>query len=385
MRRGIVRFAICLVVAGCGRPDSVAPRGAEAFEERLSEAEAAFARGDYPLAVEAYSDVRDSLERIAPKVAMRWTGVQGAEALRAYRASIHDNLGVSLLRLRRYQEAQKAIETALRLAPERALFHANLGTCWLRMQELEAAIRSFDRALELEPGEPSWAIQRAKAELGSGALDAAIAQLEQVLGALPEPDLEGLGVDGWLALGSAYAERGEMDQAVDAYARVLRMAPGSVEAWYQLSRALYRRGDAEEAAAAAARLVQVQETEQVLKQYRSRPALDPAQTREYAALLYSAGLPHEALAQVRKLARATPGDPCVVLALARVQHYLQAKRDAARSYRRLLALRPNCIEAVEGLEALGAGSANAAGNGGPCCSESDLAGQPPDQEQEQER
>jgi tetratricopeptide (TPR) repeat protein len=365
----ILLFGLILPLAALGCAEGNGERAARraAVESRLEEGELQFQRGDYPNALAAF---QETLEILPPaskaRRGSRLLELEGDEDYRRYLASLHGNAGVALLRMRRYDEAAEELERAVKLDPRRALFQINLGTCHQRSKRFAEASSAFERALELGTEDPQVRIRLGESLLASGRVDEAIETLRGAIGTLPHPDLEGLRVDLWLALGKALAERGSTPEAIDALARTLQSAPGTTEAWYQLSRLLHREGRAEEAAVASTRFSRLVEIEQRLKTFRSLPSLGPEQLLEYAALLNAAELPHKTLRQVERLLQHQPNDPCIWLERARLLETLEAAAEAATSYQRVLALRTDCQEAIQALHRMSGGQGAAVGTI-PCC------------------
>ena len=60
-------------------------------------------------------------------------------------------LGLSFFRLKRYAEAQSALEAAARLSPESSEVQQLLGNAYLHGGEREKALASYQKALEITP------------------------------------------------------------------------------------------------------------------------------------------------------------------------------------------------------------------------------------------
>ena len=61
------------------------------------------------------------------------------------------NLGEALKGQQRYEESLKWYGTAVRLEPEEPLNHAGMGTVFFQMERYPEAVSSIKRALELQP------------------------------------------------------------------------------------------------------------------------------------------------------------------------------------------------------------------------------------------
>jgi tetratricopeptide (TPR) repeat protein len=62
------------------------------------------------------------------------------------------NLGTTLMRNSREEEAILQLEQALRLAPRHAATHINLVTCYIGLSKYKQSLASYSKAFELEPG-----------------------------------------------------------------------------------------------------------------------------------------------------------------------------------------------------------------------------------------
>ncbi len=84
----------------------------------------------------------------------------GEEAIAAYRqaltlkpdAAYHNNLGLLLIRLKRFEEGTKELETAAELSPENAgQYYFNLGAVMVNSNNTQGAIDAFTKATEVAP------------------------------------------------------------------------------------------------------------------------------------------------------------------------------------------------------------------------------------------
>ena len=145
MRAGVVLAAAAMLLGGCGQWAS-----RRAMEKGL----AALRQGDYATAAKQF-------ERAARHVA-----VADAPAL-------YYNLGTADYHLGRYDEARKAFETALELAPGDRDSLVYLGQIRLKRQEWSEASRLFEEAGAGRPPDARLLVFQAEAADGTGRRDAA--------------------------------------------------------------------------------------------------------------------------------------------------------------------------------------------------------------------
>ena len=67
------------------------------------------------------------------------TGLEEPDAYWHFLSAVHDNLGVALFRMRRFEEAEIAIKQGIALDPDRGMYYANLGVCYLHWRRFEEA------------------------------------------------------------------------------------------------------------------------------------------------------------------------------------------------------------------------------------------------------
>ncbi len=104
-------------------------------------------------------------------------------------AGLHSNLGAALLRLGRHHEALAAFERALAGTPPAAVEAAALtgkGEALLRLEREAEAVAPLQRALRHQPGSPAALKALAQAQEALGAVEAALACLDEALALAPE-------------------------------------------------------------------------------------------------------------------------------------------------------------------------------------------------------
>lgn len=141
-------------------------------------------------------------------------------------ASAHYNLGVSLQRHNRVDEAEREYRAALALSTDQTEIvqsHNNLGILYLTERKYSEALTELNAALALDPDQQNSYIARGTIEMQTLNSDAAIADFSKAAQIAPSP----------LALywlGRALEAKGETQKAQAAYGAALRLAPGMAEA-----------------------------------------------------------------------------------------------------------------------------------------------------------
>lgn len=175
------------------------------------------------------------------------------EALRANptSAAAEAGLGELLLSLDRPDEAVALLERALDKTPEAnrlyyplALAHRKLGDedkarellAWRGSVGVKPADPLIDSLPDLRTGERVYLL-RGQSAFRFGRYEEAAELFRQVLEANPES------IPGWIDLGSALGQAGQVDGAVAAFERAVELAPGNETALFNLGVLLLRRGE----------------------------------------------------------------------------------------------------------------------------------------------
>jgi tetratricopeptide (TPR) repeat protein len=154
-----------------------------------------------------------------------------------------DNLGLELLRQRRFDEALVHSRQATVLKPNYAPAENDLGNVYFRMGALNEAVGHFEKALEIDPKYISAHNNLGNAFQRSGRTDEAIGHYLKALEVrqdVPET---------YNNLAIAYRKRGQPDEAVRFYEKALSLKPDSAETHYNLANALLQLGRRDEATA----------------------------------------------------------------------------------------------------------------------------------------
>ncbi len=193
-------------------------------------------------------------------------------------------LGVLALNRHRSAEAVALLGRAVVAAPEAAAIWNALGTAQRATRQMNEAIASYRRAVDLDATNVAFRTNLAAALLDSGALDEAVSQAQQVVGAAPSyadgqfvlgtvhrargdhaaaemcfaqsattPALAPLAL---LNLGNTRRDLGRLADAVEAYRTAVAVDPGHVAARFALGVTLERLGRLEEALSTLSALVE---------------------------------------------------------------------------------------------------------------------------------
>jgi tetratricopeptide (TPR) repeat protein len=194
-------------------------------------------------------------------------------------------LGMTLLAQGKPLEAIEPLRDAAQLNPS-AVVETHLGTALRRTGRVAEALAILRQASERQP-----AVSNAFFELGMLLYEQRrVAEAEAVLNRgmaiAPGEDLS-------LALGTIFADRGDLDNASVAFARVLAAEPGQPGALHGLGWVRMERG----------------EFDRAREKLREAMARDPSDTRAQlmmASCLFELGRPGEAIACLRTLLASAP-------------------------------------------------------------------------------
>ena len=155
----------------------------------------------------------------------------------------HYNLGTSLLRDGRLDEAIAHFDKTLEANPGYVKAHINLGQAFLQKNLPDRAIAHYQQALDAMPLNAQAHYNLAVALEQKGQAQEAITHYRQALEA--DPAL----LDARYNLGLALLQSGRVDEAIPQYEGALRLSPGSAKAHHNLATALVEKGRIAEAAA----------------------------------------------------------------------------------------------------------------------------------------
>jgi len=140
-----------------------------------------------------------------------------------------DMYGIAHMKMGHQQEAQRAFEQAIKIAPNSVNSLINLAAVSEEMGELDVAAQYFQRALSIAPNLPSLMARMGDVLRKQGELSAAQEWFEQVLTSDPNHILT------LSALGSLHHLRGDFTKAVACYERILTILPHNIQALKYIS------------------------------------------------------------------------------------------------------------------------------------------------------
>jgi tetratricopeptide (TPR) repeat protein len=218
----------------------------ETIPELLSNAGAAYTRGDLATAARLYHQVVDRNPDCVD--ALNFGGLcrfmlgdqdRGIEKVR--RAAdlagesdhrILNNLGGMLKATGDLAAAQNAYQQLIQFSPGYAPGHYNLGNVFQARGELAAAEQCYRRALEIQPRQPAARANLGYVLLQRGRSEVARCELEQAIG------LDANNVDAHNSLGTAQAQLGHLEAAQHSYREALRLKPDHTHALNNLGNLL---------------------------------------------------------------------------------------------------------------------------------------------------
>ena len=276
----------------------------------------------------------------------------------------YNDLGCELVVVGRAEEALPIFARALELRPAYAEVHNNLGNALRSLGRVDEAVACYERALQLKP-----AYAEAHNNLGcelaaKGRTTEAIYHLEQAVRLNPGNSTNHNN------LGNALRDAGRTAAAIASYGRALELSPDFAEAHANLGRALMAAGRVPEALerfALAARwapesakirrdwgtaLMQQSRWSEAIVQFEALVQLEPAASAAHATLgnaLAQAGRWPEAAARFRAGLVVAPGDPDLHGNLAVALASMGDLAAAVGEFRRAIQLRPSFIDAHRNL------------------------------------
>jgi tetratricopeptide (TPR) repeat protein len=177
-------------------------------KDLLAQGNGHFARGEYPDALACF----EKLAELKPR---------NADAL--------NNVGATLCRLNRLEEAEDFLRRAIKVRPEYAEAHCNMGAVLEGRGSHPEAEASLRRALKIRPTYIDARCLLGLTLLAQGRLPEATSQLEKALKIAPRH------VDALIGMGRISSMQGEFDEADGWFKRALEVNPNSSTAWAALA------------------------------------------------------------------------------------------------------------------------------------------------------
>jgi Tfp pilus assembly protein PilF len=224
-------------------------------------------------------------------------------------ADAHYNLGSLLARQGKEQEAVTQFIETLRIKPDYAQAHNHLGLILAKQGKIQEALAHLVEAVRLNPNYSEAHFNFGIVLLRQRRIEEAIAHFNQVLRINPNDDRV------YQNLGVVLASQGKMEEAIAHLTRALQINPNNADAHYSLASLLSRQGKDQEA--------MVHYTEAL----RINPD-DAEAHHQFAAILARQGKNEEAIKHFTEAVRIIPNDGEAHLALGMI--YLgMGKKDLA--------------------------------------------------------
>ena len=182
-------------------------------------------------------------------------------------AETHNNLGATLLRMGRFDEAAAEFNEALRLEPGSARALNNLGNLLLQGGHPAAAADKYRAAVLQAPADPDAHMNLGSALADLGQLDDAEREQRAAIRLAPESP------SAHFNLGDTLSRRARLAEALAEYAETLRLEGGTPQVYIAMGATLERMGRSAEAAA----------------QYRAALRLEPNEPEALAGLARASG------------------------------------------------------------------------------------------------
>jgi Flp pilus assembly protein TadD len=186
-----------------------------------------------------------------PAVSRRQSDAAFARREDAYRAN---NLGVALLEQYKYREGAESFRRALALSPRLALAQINLGIALYNVPDAVGAEEQLTRARTLAPDAPQPSYVLGLIARARGQADEAVADFERVLALDPQD------VGANVQLGQLYAQQRKYAEAARHFRAALDAEPYNVTALYNLATALLRGGERDEGQKLLARFQELRQS-----------------------------------------------------------------------------------------------------------------------------
>ncbi len=162
-----------------------------------------------------------ALQRGDYAAAARW--LTAALSSNPANATVHSNLAVALLALRRWRDALDCCERALALQPRYPEAHCNRGNALRGLDRLSDGLASYGQAIALSPRFYDAHVGRTNALLALKHYDEALASADRAL------QLEPRSVEAWGLRGAVLLKLRRPEEALESFDRALSIAPESAE------------------------------------------------------------------------------------------------------------------------------------------------------------
>jgi tetratricopeptide (TPR) repeat protein len=160
-----------------------------------------------------------------------------ALAVRPDSSAIHNNLSLTLIRLKRFEEAEAFCRKAIDLDPNDTAPHNNLGIALAHQKRLDEAVASYQKAIQIDPRNFMPYHNLGNVLLDLKRLDEAGAAYQKALDLHPDP-MYATALDN---LGIALGGQNRLDEAITRFEMAIKLAPKFAPAYAHLSVVLRKK------------------------------------------------------------------------------------------------------------------------------------------------
>lgn len=271
-----------------------------------------------------------------------------------------DLLGRSYAMMGRTTDAVETFRRASAAAPDDATILMHLASSQMQQGSPGSAASALERSLEIAPRAPNAAEALVAAELSAGDMDKAEAALGRLKAQSGETEAYGI-LSGMVKLGRLDLEGGRV-----AFANTLKQFPDSFNAKLNLAKVLILQGRRPEGEALlkevlakdpanipalntavqlAAQQASYPQAIQLVEAARAAAPKNLAFTAMLADLMVRSGDPRRAVAILQAMRNTEELQPILLAALARAQAAADMNEEAKNTYRDLIRLSPNDLDA----------------------------------------
>jgi Flp pilus assembly protein TadD len=149
---------------------------------------------------------------------------------------IQNNMGVTLTRQGKFEEAVDHFRKSLEIRPNQASTQVNLAVALVDLGKLEEAVTHYAKALELDPNHAGAHNNLGNALVLEGKLDEAAAEFSRAL------EINPVYAEAYNNLGVVLARQGKLDEAIAHFSQALKINPSYEQARINLGTALHEKG-----------------------------------------------------------------------------------------------------------------------------------------------
>ncbi len=147
-------------------------------------------------------------------------------------------IGVSLYRERKYDDALMHFAKAARLSPQNFRPHALMGVVYQAQRKMKSASESYAAAIQLNPKDKQLYLSKSKVDFYRSAMEEVIVACQKALEL--DPNL----AEAWVRLGHALSsDEKRRSEAIAAYRSALKLDPGNLEIYEPLGEILEENKD----------------------------------------------------------------------------------------------------------------------------------------------